>query len=173
MKHISLQGEDIALGINKTYVVIDALYLDDIKHEIDSLNITNLVGEIREKVFPFIDIPFAMVMMKDANLFPVQNIQQIDYNSISDSDKRTCLASDTGLLVFIDENLIYEFTKNFSYDDLVDSAIDPININYWNDIISSFDQSTLGLVLAPGIDSGYEFEGSGTYKIVPPIPVVG
>ncbi len=172
MKHISLQGEDIALDINKTYVVIDALYLDDIKHEIDSLNITNLLDEIREKVFPFTDIPFAMIMMKEANLFPIQNIYQIDYDSISDSDRRACLASDTGLLVFIDENLIYEFTKNFSYDDLVDSTVHPVDIDYWNDITSSFDQSKLGLVLAPGIDSGYEFEGSGTYKIVPPIPVV-
>lgn len=37
--------------------------------------------------------------------------------------------------------------------------MEDINFDFWDDIASKFPQNALGLILAPGIDSGYEFEG--------------
>ena len=166
MANISLNGEDITLKPGKTYLVIDGLYLNNIKREIDTLNKEDLINEIKEKVFSFprTDIPFAKISIESA-LFSVKNIQEIDYEHRDTLQKESCFSSDSGLLIFIEEHLLSEFVKDYDYGALVDSITGPIDFEYWDQITSRYNQDEVGLILAPGIDSGYEFEGSGTYKI--------
>jgi len=47
----------------------------------------------------------------------------------------------------------------------MDSETLPIDLDYWSKITNDVDRSDIGLVLAPGIDSQFEFAGSGTYEI--------
>lgn len=161
MRNISKKGEDIKLISDKNYYVIDALYLNSIKLEITNLDVYLLDKEIEDKIFPYTDAPFAKITTK--GFFQVQNIKKTNRDGINPNDKNY-FSSDTGLIVFIAEEILLEFLIVYDYDILVETITDD-NFSYWDDIISKFNLNSLGLIFAPGIGSGYQFEGSGFYKI--------
>lgn len=162
MRNVSTKGEDIKLISDKCYYVIDSLYLNSIKAEIANLNRPLLDKEIEEKVFPYAEAPFAKITTGSS--FHVQNIKKIKYTDISPNDKNY-FSSDTGLILFVAEEILLELLECYDYNNLVETITEDINFNYWDSIASKFSLNTLGLILAPGVDSGYEFEGSGIYKI--------
>ena len=122
MVNISIQGEDIILSTDKTYFVMDALYFNEIKLGIDRLVKGNIENEIKEKIFPFpyTDTPFVKVRLNDEK-FDVHKIQKLDYDSLTQAEKAGCFSTDSGLIVFVADNLLLEFASTFSYDELVDS----------------------------------------------------
>jgi hypothetical protein len=67
--------------------------------------------------------------------------------------------------VFLREDLLVDFLKGFNYDDLVNSDDELINEKYWGELVSNFESTDFGLVLAD-MDSENDFDGSGTYKVV-------
>ena len=166
-QNFSTDGEALRLKPNKTYIAIESLYLNDIKREIDKLKMENLLEEIKEKVFPFpyTDVPFATFLTKDES-FPISSIRKKDYDSITEREKEQCFTTDSGLIIILRPTIIKEFVQNYSYDELVDSLVELINLDYWDRITDGFDKGDIGLIVAPGIDSGFEFEGSGIYEIV-------
>lgn len=163
MENISLNKEAVELKSGKKYIIIDALYINYIKEEISNLNIKNLTDEIRSKVFPYTDTPFAEYIPKE-NIFDIEHIRKIDYDQIKDI--KSVLSSDSGILVFISENLLVDFISKFDYEELVNSSTDLININYWKSITTDFNLSDVAIVVSSGIDTELEFDGGGTYKIV-------
>ncbi|HYD90648.1 MAG TPA: hypothetical protein VEA37_04070 [Flavobacterium sp.] len=162
MRNVSTKGEDIKLISDKCYYVIDALYLNNIKSEIDDLDMRFLDKDVEEKVFPYTEAPFAKITGR--GLFQVKNIKKIKYEDINPNDKNY-FSSDTGLIIFVTEESFLAFLEGYDFNSLVDTIAEDINLNYWDGIASKFSQNALGLILAPGIDSEYEFEGSGIYKI--------
>lgn len=163
MNNVSLKGEDLLLSAGKYYYLIDALYLGDIQAKYEYLRKDRLEQEIKEKVFPYTDAPFAKIKLSDG-LFQIESISKIDFNDLSSNDKN-CFSSDTGLILLIEESLFSTVVGICNYDNLVDSKIEEINSEYWTKITSKLPENTIGLILAPGIDSGYEFEGGGIYRI--------
>ncbi|OXE98199.1 hypothetical protein BC749_12022 [Flavobacterium araucananum] len=158
MKSLPNNNEPLELSINKQYYVIDALYLNDIKSEF--LKANTLPKDIRNEVFPYTDTPFAQYKPEE-NIFYVNQIIKVDFDEIVLEDL-SFFSTDTGLIVFISEDILLEFLKDFNYEDLVDSENELINEKYWKQITSKFKLEDIGLVIA---DLENDFDGSGTYMI--------
>ena len=162
MKNISLNKEDLKLNVDAEYIVIDALYVNNIKEKMTFLDIDNFLDDVKSKVFPYNPTPFTK-FKADAPLFKISRIRNNDNNSLSTSPM---FSTDTGLILFIKKELFINLINEFNYLDLVDSQIDIINFTYWDALTNKYNLSDVGLILSPGIDSGVDFEGSGTYVIV-------
>ncbi len=163
MKNISLNGEALKFSVENKYIIIDALYLNDIKEKFSSLDKRNLLKDIKEKIFPFTDTPFAEFIPTKL-FFDPGKIKKVDNEELP-SNSKNIFSTDTGLIIFIQEKLLKEFLDFYDYEDLVDSPTETINVEYWDKITSNFKLDNIGLLLAPGINSGFDFEGSGTYEI--------
>ncbi|MCC9019746.1 hypothetical protein [Flavobacterium lipolyticum] len=160
MKNISKNNEPLELSIGKKYYIIDALYVTNIKNEFLKANI--LPKDIRNEVFPFTDTPFALYKANN-NIFFINQIKKVDYDEVVLEDL-SFFSTDTGLILFLNEDLLVDFLKEFNYDDLVNSDNELINEKYWEELVSNFESTDFGLVLAD-IDSENDFDGSGTYKV--------
>jgi hypothetical protein len=161
MKNVSTNNESLELSINNQYYIIDALYITDIKNEF--LKANTLPKDIRSVVFPFTDTPFALYKPNNST-FSIKQIIKVEYDEVIVEDL-TFFSTDTGLIVFIREDLLIDFLKEFNYDDLVESDNELINEKYWEELISNFEPTDIGLVLSDA-DSESDFDGSGTYKII-------
>ncbi|KIA99616.1 MULTISPECIES: hypothetical protein [unclassified Flavobacterium] len=162
MKNVSINNESLELNVYSQYYIIDVLYLTDIKNEF--LKASSLPEDIRKEVFLYTDTPFALYK-PDESTFYINQIIKVDYDEVILEDF-SFFSTDTGLIVFISEDILIEFLKDFNYEDLVDSENELINEIYWKQIISKFKLVDVGLVLA-GSDSENDFDGSGTYKVTP------
>lgn len=160
MKNISSNNEPLELEISKQYYIIDALYLTEIKNEYLKTNI--LPKDIRNELFPYTDTPFALYR-PDESTFYISQIIKVDYDEVILGDF-SFFSTDTGLIVFIAEDILLEFLKDFNYEDLVNLDNELINEKYWAEVSSNFKLTDIGLILAD-IDSENDFDGSGTYKI--------
>lgn len=159
MKNLSNNNEPLELSIGKQYYIIDALYLNEIKSEFLKANI--LPKDIRNEVFPYTDTPYALYKPNES-FFYLNQIIKVEYDEVVLNDF-SFFSTDTGLIVFILEDILVEFLKDFNYEDLVNSENELINKKYWKQIVSKFKLTDIGLVLA---DSENNFDGSGTYKII-------
>ncbi|MFW6249237.1 MAG: hypothetical protein ACOC4J_05645 [Bacteroidota bacterium] len=164
MKNISTNGENIKLQTGKIYYVIDALYLHQIGEELQEIAEDDDLDKIlKEKVFPYTDTPFAKITA-EKETFNINFIESVDCNDI-DIDDMSCFSTDSGLLIVVKEEYLLKLIGSFNYDKLVDSFQDDINIQNWEEITSNFKELDMALILAPGINTEFEFTGSGTYKI--------
>ena len=79
MMNISLNKEPIKVNRNVEYIVIDALYIDDIKEKLLELRKDNIISEIKEKIFPYTDTPFAEYIPKnnEVNLNQIKKVEII------------------------------------------------------------------------------------------------
>jgi hypothetical protein len=162
MTNVSLRGESIQLNKNISYLVIDTLYVDDVKGKADMLDIDNLLDSIKKDVFPYTTIPFAIYTPAE-DVFTVDRIKRGNKTDCPDNSLHFC--TDSGLIMFIREDLLLDFVKkDYTYGDLVESAAD-INFEYWGKLTAGYGVKDIALILAPGINSGFEFEGSGGYMI--------
>jgi hypothetical protein len=165
MKNISVNGEDIKLKAGETYYIIDALYLHQIKEDLTEVpENENLDSILNNKVFPYTDTPYAKIIVKD-EIFKINSIQSINYNDVEANDM-CCFSTDSGLLILVKEAYLKELIICFDYDKLTDSVQEDINIQYWEEITSNYEEFETALILAPGVNTMYDFVGSGTYKII-------
>ena len=163
MRNISLNKEQIILNAGKKYYVMDALYLDDIKNFPEDLDKNDLANEIKKKVFLYTKTPFAIYETNKGN-FRIDMIHKVNYKEIEHFDD-SYFSTDTGLLILFNECILIDLLKLYEYDKLVDSITSPINEEYWDYLSSHFTTNDVALMLAPGINSGVDFSGSGTYQI--------
>jgi len=66
-------------------------------------------------------------------------------------------------MVFISFDRLFKFIELFDYNELVKK--EPINEGFWNIITESINSNKVGLILSPGINFNFEFEGSGIYYL--------
>lgn len=163
--NISINKEPIKVKNNIEYIVIDALYVDDIRGKLSELEKDDIIKEIKNKVFPYTDTPFAQYIPKN-NAVGIEQIKRT--NNILSEDRiiPNIFSVDTGLLIFINRNKIINFVSKFSYNELINSKTEVLNTDYWKVITSDYSYEDIAVILSPGIDSGVDFEGSGTYYIV-------
>jgi len=163
MKNISLNKEPVELAVNIKYIVIDALYINEIKLEIENLTKDNILNEIRNSVFPYTDTPFAEYIPME-NVFTVDRIKKVDYDQIN-SGNSNMFSVDSGVIVFINEKIFSNLLLKFDYEELVDSSTELLNVAYWSSTVNDFNLSDTAVIISPGENSSIEFDGSGTYKI--------
>lgn len=163
--NISINKEPIKVKNNIEYIVIDALYVDDIREKLSELEKDDIIKEIKNKVFPYTDTPFAQYIPKN-NAVGIEQIKRT--NNILSEDRiiPNIFSVDTGLLIFINRNKIINFVSKFSYNELINSKTEVLNTDYWKVITSDYSYEDIAVILSPGIDSGIDFQGSGTYYIV-------
>jgi hypothetical protein len=163
-RNISLLGESIFLNSNESYYVIDGLYVNEIKSQIDKEQINKLTdSEIKERIFPYSNFPFAVFNTKIEE-FKVQWIKKIDstkYVRYSDD----VFASDTGLLLVVKRDYFKEIIFNFDYYELVNSDKDEIDFATWEKLVQSYEIGDSALIISPGKNSGFDFSGSGEYTV--------
>ena len=160
MKNISINNEPLELNLGKSYYVVDALYLDAIK--IGLSNNGNSLENIKDDIFPYNDVPFTKFKAV-SRVFDVKNIRVV----INDGNNRIQFrfSTDTGLIIFINEDIFFEFIENYSFNKLVNPDEELINQIYWEELTSKYNLTDVGLILA-SIDPENEFQGSGTYQII-------
>lgn len=164
--NISIDGDPIKLEIDATYYVIDTLYLDRVCVYLKNNGNPQLSPEeIKTKIFPYSGYPFAIYKAAMDALDCNMITRNRDYNLTFPNN---CFDTDTGLISFIKKAIFHDFSKLSNYGKLVDSndVSVPINLKFWQEIIKPFKYEDVALLLAPGIDSDYDFTGSGSYKIV-------
>lgn len=162
MNNISLNKEPLELHAGKHYLVFDVIYLQDVQEYISETKQHSFSTSILKRPFPYTQTPFAK-FIPNKNIFHVEQIQKIEYNEIEIIDQ--CFSTDIAIIVFILESKFWDFLDKYSYDKLLDANFDLINIQYWNELYSLFELNDIALIVAPGLDSGCDFEGSGTYII--------
>ena len=139
MANISLKGEDILLKSGNSYFIIDALYLNDIKNGLPSIDIANLENDIKEKIFPYNETSFAIISLDDtADGLKKIEIDKIKKADDEDNDPR-CFSTDTGLVIILAKSILLDFLKNYDYDKLVEGLNEPINIAYWTELEKKFN----------------------------------
>ncbi len=163
MKNISLNGEPVELTVSSKYIVIDALYINDIRSELGHLNKDDIFDEIRKIVFPYTYNPFAE-FVPEGKVFRIDQIKSVDFNKI-DVDDIGVFTIDSGVVIFVNKKLFLDFVLKFNYDELVDSPTDLLNLDYWNSMIADFNLFDVAIIVSPGINTGADFQGSGIYKL--------
>lgn len=157
--NISLHREHLKLDVGKTYLVIDSLYVNDIRDAFFNKYIEEYdYNEIRRIVFPYVATPFTFYNSGT----PIFDVQQIEPATQSLNTGR-CFSVDSGLLIFINTEIFFNLLPLFDFEELVETNNGLINISYWKKLTSNFKEIDLALVLA---SSDMTFSGSGVYHII-------
>lgn len=163
MINLSFNKESLSLKKDFKYVLIDALYCNDIKGEVTNLDKKNTLMDIRARVFPFTDTPFAEFIPKESR-FEVSQIRKKKIDEFQ-VNQVNVFSSDTGLLIVISERIFISFILKFDFEMLTDSITGLINVEYWNSLIREFDPQEIAIILSPGVNSQIDFDGSGLYEV--------
>jgi hypothetical protein len=153
-RNISLDGEDVLLKESVPYLVIDALYLDSIAFERHNLGLSELESELRAKVFPYNDFPFAIIQPVSKE-FKMENI--VRTNAVQEEIVSRTFSSDTGLIMLVGRHCLLRLVDAFSYAALVESNTALINFDYWDSLVRDFDYDDCALV--------YMSTGGGLYAL--------
>lgn len=163
MNNVSLNGQSINLLKGAEYIVIDALYINDIKEEKNRHDDKLTIDELKPCAFPHTDIPYGEFTAKD-EIFKVNQIKIFKFD-IGKFLHKGVFTVDSGVIILINKKIFLDVVTKFDYFELVDSEIDLLNINFWERISLDYPLNYLAIIVAPGISSGFEFVGSGTYSV--------
>lgn len=161
--NLSNSGETIELEINEVYIVIDPLYVENIRRGITFVNSEDIFVDIRKRIFPYTDTPFAEFIPSESD-FKIENIKWVDCQNSVKNENSIC-SVDSGFLIFINKKFFADFTMVFDWGRLIIDEISYLSSVYWESISNRYPTKSIALVSAPGIDSGYDFVGSGLYRI--------
>jgi hypothetical protein len=166
MVNMSLHGEDISIEVGKSYYVIDALYLQNIKEELPNISTSHdIEAEIKSKIFPYTEAPFAIIFFSNSG----DLLARIKISQIKKGDEENINAgsfsTDTGLIIMIERSIFLEFINLYDYNKLVEGDIELLNKDYWEQLQKNFGAHQCGVILAPRTRSEFDFDGSGLYEI--------
>ena len=113
-------------------------------------------------MFPYTDTPFAEYVPLDY-IFTLSQIIKLNYEDVAEDDL-SVFSTDTGLILFGSKDVFWNFIKEYSYDDLVNSGLELLNFPYWTELTSRYNYRDIAL-LTSFEENKYDFDGSGTYKI--------
>ena len=160
---------DFILKAGVSYFIMDALYLNDIR-KIKEIEDNELFeGKLYKEIFPHSENIFTKLIPTEDLNFKLAYIHSFDSDE-QGADNSNVFVSDTGLLIFINRDIMRSFLAHYDYETLTDGdgVEGPINNKYWFNIIRNYNAGDIHLLLSPGIGNGYDFDGSGKYKIVIP-----
>ncbi len=162
-----LNKNSISIKEKELYIVIDSLYLMEIKNnmsDLEKLDIREMLFKIRKEIFPYTDLPFAQYH-SNSSLFNIEKIKKIDYYEALNTYQKA-FSTDTGLIIFLNINIFKDFVIAFDYDALIDHHIEDINLKYWDSISEKFETNDLALVYSVEENDDIEFSGGGGDYII-------
>jgi len=169
MRNISFLNKDsISLKQSEVYLVIDALYLMDVKEKISASkngNIKEFLMSIKKNVFQYCETPFTKYFSTSSTEFDIKSIKKINYDDIL-GNFENYFSTDTGLVFFINLNILKEFVLKFDYDLLVIDSEDLFEFDYWDKITSDFDKNDIAMVYSMESNGNIEFCGGGIYTFM-------
>ncbi len=160
------EGEKlIYVNPGQLYYIMDAGYFNEIRVELKQINLDDFEHEIKQKVFPYCDAPFARFIAK-SNTISVANIQYIDFEEVIPQDDDIVFDTDIAILLVLSKSAFMDLVRSFDIDMLLSSIDDdPLNL-YIKSIIDKYNANEVAIILCPGLDNGFDFVGSGTYRLV-------
>jgi hypothetical protein len=162
--NFSTNGEPIRIEAGVKYIVIDALYLNDIKEKELEINTIDYWQKVKNELFPYTDFPFAEIVFTTDTLH-INQIKKIDYEEFAEDPN--LFSTDTGLILVLKDEILDSFLKKYDYEKLVDCmGSDFVNLAYLQTVADNFNLTDLAIIAAPGIDTDFDFDGSGTYSVV-------
>lgn len=163
MNTISTNGEPIRIEAGARYIIIDAMYLNDIKEKELDINTIDYWQKEKNDLFPYTDFPFAEIVFTTDTLH-INQIKKIDYEEFAEDPN--LFSTDTGLILILKDEILDSFLKLYDYEKLVDCmGADLLTSAYLQTVAGNFNLTDLAIIMAPGIDTGFDFDGSGTYSI--------
>jgi hypothetical protein len=132
--------------------------------DLEKLDIREMLSKIRKDIFPYTDLPFAEYYSNDV-LFSIEKIKRIDYYEAIKTYQKA-FSTDTGLIVFLNINILKDFVIAFDYDSLIDHHIEDINLKYWDSISEKFEINDLALIYSVEENDNIEFSGGGGVYII-------
>jgi hypothetical protein len=167
MENISINKEQIKLNPKLKYVVIDALYINEIRENYNELDSENFFNEIKLKIFPYAKFPYMLYKPTEA-IFGIEKIKKAITSSLlnNDSEELNYFCTDTGFILFINYDIFKEFILKFDYDKIFTDNPEEveIDIDYWRNITNNYNKDEIAILIAI-YDFGIEFDGSGFYTI--------
>lgn len=148
---------------------MDILYSDEIKKKIDLFDNRELsISQIELMIFEWgggtlIGEYFLSEKCGEINIEVSEIIKLIDDQSHLQSE---VFSTDSGVICILDYNCMQEFLIRFNYDDFVD-AVNSGNIIF-EEYIKSIIKYTgyyFAIISTPGINKGFDFDGSGSFFI--------
>lgn len=169
MRNVSLHSERITLNPGSRYFVIDTLYVNDLARE--DLPSVGPDAFIRDRVFsyPHAQTMFVLIDIRERSEELVVHVGDIlsVTDEVAEANVDSCFVTDTGLIVFVREENLSDLVSALDFYELVDTngAHETVDLEYWDRIAGRYHLNDLALMVSPGLDSGYEFVGSGLYMI--------
>ncbi len=163
MNNISVNQESVRVAAGSTYIIIDGLYISDIKKSVKVFERDISIEEIQPIVFPYNELALGE-FVAGVELFDISRIKKITYDK-SLRVKKNVVSTDTGLLLFVNKPVFWDFIESFDYDTLVDSDESLINESFWQSLIKWFNITDLALIIPTISRSCISSGGGGIYEI--------
>lgn len=173
-KALSLDGATLEIQNRSGYVIlIDVLYTSDIKENAVRLDVTSGEKSLIEDVIRLEEMSFPYgenligVLPSPPSLFSLRVeaiISLPDSEEVAKQD-RSVFGTDTGLIGIVDAGSFQEFVRHIDYNELVESLDYVDMLAYVSELHNKMGGIYCGFILTPGMDSGYDFMGSGRYRI--------
>ncbi len=158
MQNLSLKQEPIRLIPGKDYFFMDVLYLQELKDQFSSIDLTKDFFDTLKNVFPYMNFPCARYTVKEELFYPVQ-VKPIYYDDAEEGDV-SVFVSDTGCIAVIQVEIIQDFVSIFDYDKLYDANYEEFDLEYLTQIEGKFEKhkfAIINLVDENGIGGGGVF----------------
>jgi hypothetical protein len=172
MKNYSIKNENIKLKAGIRYIIIDALYINEIRENFSFTDIkeniinSELLKKIKSDVFSYTYAPW-MEYTPNEDIFRVDKIRKAVYESES-HDENKLFCTDTSFIFFINKIYFLDFIKKFDYDKILETPLEHIlelNIEFWNFLTEGYSYEDIASIVSPGMYRGIDFDGSGLYYI--------
>lgn len=164
IKHIYLNNAEDA-------VVVDPLYLTEIRtlneRIPDSLSGLHLVQFIEQKAFPwsgghtigYVELSSASF---DLDLSEIKSVRPEQEENTINKCERIIFATDSGLFIVVASDKLLSLSNHLDFDLLTsDTGLDETYLSQ----IQVISNIPFAVISTPGIASGLDFNGSGTYEI--------
>ncbi|WP_139362148.1 hypothetical protein [Hymenobacter sp. CRA2] len=170
-----MNGEGLQLAPGHVYWLIDALYLAEIVEEAARLDRHELVESAR-RLFEWNPTPFARFELPAANDLYELRVADIVFGDEMDpayaAQPLHYFSTDAAVLLVIAEMYVpLLIERGFTYEALLECQPseqpyhESFSGQYWQQLTTKFAPHTAGLIYCPGMNAGFDFIGSGFYRL--------
>lgn len=165
-----MQGEVVTLySESKRLVAFDILFSEDMRKKAYLFDDPELsILQIESFIFQYGQgtLMGEYHVSADCSIINIDIHQIIKHLDSSDTAIDKVFSTDSGIFCIIDFSKIREFLSNFDYDTFIDSISEnnQVTENYVLTIVKKIGP-TFSIISTPGLNKGFEFDGSGSFFI--------
>lgn len=179
MQQFSSDGSPVEIELlSGSLLFIDPLYLQEIANHMPSVksfpagNKIHLVQQLEKEVFPYSGgrlLGYKEVAGHTYTLH-LSRLKRFDHTNKEKEQRSfrkeiTAFASDSGSFLILDLANFDTLLKMLQYDDLTSAALEGRFATYQEKVNDALGNKAWAYVLSPGIHSGFDFQGSGSFYV--------